>query len=219
MDTTGLARGIDVNHDDGDIDWAAVLNSGISFAFCKASQGAAFVDPRFASNWDNLGQVGLTRGAYHFWDASNGAGGADQANHFLAQFVPSATDLPSVLDFEVTGGLSDDDSRLNAQHWLDAVEQATGKTPIIYGPRDLLAQVFGPDSSFARYPLWLAHPGDDPGPVPAPWAAITIWQAAYGEIDQGKPGAGWQVPGCPDPVDGDYFMLGDHTALVAYFGL
>src|SRR6202020_1483385 len=45
-------HGIDVSKFQGDIDWNAVANSGVKFAWIKATEGAARADARFQANWE-----------------------------------------------------------------------------------------------------------------------------------------------------------------------
>jgi lysozyme len=204
-------RAIDVYSGDGVIDWSAVLASGIGLAFVKATQGAAWVDKAFKRNWSQLGTVGLTRAPYHFFTGN--AGGVVQANHCLEVVTLAEKSMPWVLDLEQAGHLSPSDLQINALHWLQTIESATGKPPIIYGPREDLKSWLQGNPSFARYPLWLAHPGSLPGPIPAPWTEYTFWQAVFGENPDG-----WRVPGCPGRVDGSYYR-GSHADLVARFNL
>ena len=44
-------HGVDVSKYQGEIDWQAVKDSGVAFAFIKASEGADNVDSKFQRNW------------------------------------------------------------------------------------------------------------------------------------------------------------------------
>ncbi|HEX4589452.1 MAG TPA: GH25 family lysozyme, partial [Gemmataceae bacterium] len=46
-------KGIDVSDFQGSINWTSVKNSGISFAFIKATEGTTFTASTFATNWAN----------------------------------------------------------------------------------------------------------------------------------------------------------------------
>src|ERR1700679_3322509 len=59
-------QGIDVSKYQGNIDWNAVANSGVKFAWIKATEGGDRADERFEANWAGAKQVGIARGAYHF---------------------------------------------------------------------------------------------------------------------------------------------------------
>ena len=52
QDPAEKARGIDVSHDQGDVNWAEVRAAGMAFAFMKATEGETFVDPKFETNTD-----------------------------------------------------------------------------------------------------------------------------------------------------------------------
>src|SRR3954463_7778594 len=99
------ARGIDVSHFQGRVDWSAVEGDGVGFAFVKATEGSTFVDPAFRRNWSALGETRILRGAYHRFRTGRHA--RAQPEHFLAVFRISGADLPPVLDVEATDGLSD----------------------------------------------------------------------------------------------------------------
>ena len=73
MSDTGLAvpspllSGIDVSHHQGDVDWNAVGQAGIAFAFAKSTEGDTFQDPQFGTNCAGMKEAGIIRGAYHFF--------------------------------------------------------------------------------------------------------------------------------------------------------
>ena len=56
------ARGIDVSHHRGEVDWKKVKASGIAFGIAKATDGISFFDPRFDQNWVGMRRAGLIRG-------------------------------------------------------------------------------------------------------------------------------------------------------------
>src|SRR5262249_34286320 len=76
-------KGIDVSHYQGTIDWAAVNDGGIGFAFMKATEGLTFVDSTFAANWSGAKAHGVVRGAYHFFRPQDD--GIQQADFFLSK--------------------------------------------------------------------------------------------------------------------------------------
>ncbi len=59
-------QGIDVSYWQGDIDWDAVRDAGVRFAFIKATEGGDHLDPKFLENWYAAKRAGIARGAYHF---------------------------------------------------------------------------------------------------------------------------------------------------------
>lgn len=183
----GLARGIDVSHWQGAIDWRAVEAGGIVFAFAKATEGATHTDPAFAANWAGMGATRIIRGAYHYFRPKTDA--AEQAAHFLRTVRPGASDLPPALDVEVTDGVDRAALVRGVLAWLDAVEQGTGKRPIVYTYQSFYDTYLS--GSLAGYPLWIARYGPD-APSLSGWA---FWQYS----DAGS------VPGVPAAVDLDRF--------------
>jgi lysozyme len=61
------AKGISVSKWTQTVDWSAVKDDGISFAFSKATEGMKYVDDLFHDNWESIKGTGLLRGAYHFF--------------------------------------------------------------------------------------------------------------------------------------------------------
>jgi lysozyme len=173
--------GIDVSNHNPSIDWSIVKNSGIYFAFIKATEGASFVDPTFATNWSKLKTVGILRGAYHFFRPTKDP--LVQANNFIQTVsnVLESDDLPPVLDVEKTKEDYDAEEKgkpgpwLNislserldrVKKWLDAVEKVTYKKPIIYTSPAFWQEVMCDSQAFTDYPLWIANyvsPADNPG--------------------------------------------------------
>src|SRR5207253_881242 len=94
-------HGVDVSKWQGEIDWAAVRDSGMRFAFIKATEGGDVVDDRFQQNWSGAKSAGVARGAYHFVYWCRPAG--EQAAWFKAHIPADADALPPVLDAEWNG--------------------------------------------------------------------------------------------------------------------
>ena len=60
-------KGVDVSHYQGEIDWRALRQNGVRFAYIKATEGASLRDPRFTENWRRSHDAGMVRGAYHYF--------------------------------------------------------------------------------------------------------------------------------------------------------
>ncbi|MFP5288949.1 MAG: glycoside hydrolase family 25 protein [Thermoanaerobaculia bacterium] len=169
MDTV---QGIDVSHFQGVVDWQKVAQAGMSFAFAKATEGITYTDPQFAANWAGIRAAGLLRGAYHFFEANDDA--TAQAQHFLAMVQLAAGDLPPVLDVETTAGVSTEQIWSGVSTWLQVVEQATGRRPILYTAPGFW-NAHQPDLALTRYPLWLADYAAQPV-LPDGWTSWLFWQ-------------------------------------------
>ena len=178
--------GIDVSYWNSKIDWAKVRATGQRFMFTKATEGDFYADPTFDDNWIGAKSVGILRGAYHFFRPK--VDPAKQAKKFI-DYVRTMKDdgeLPHVLDLEAHDGQPKNKIISRAKVWLDAVEQAFGRKPIIYSGQyflqDYFSEVNGNPPSWAKdYPLWLAQypntyvDGQKPF-LPRGWSNWTIWQ-------------------------------------------
>jgi lysozyme len=127
-----MLKGIDVSEYQGNVNWSAVADSGVRYCFLKATEGVESRDPTFTKNWAALRSVGIIRSAYHFFIASKDP--VVQANNFLGltRSLWETNDLPPVLDLEKSYGLSPDRVIDQAGIWLDTVEKAIGRRPILY---------------------------------------------------------------------------------------
>lgn len=148
-------RGIDVSHHNGTIDWRAVADQDVDFAFIKATEGSGHVDKRFAENWEAAKDAGLTVGAYHFMSFESS--GAGQAENLLAT-VPAREDmLPPVVDLEPYGEFAGDlppahEVRAILDPLLAAVEAEYGRPAIIYTTSEAYdAYLVG---GYEENPLW-----------------------------------------------------------------
>jgi lysozyme len=178
--------GIDVSYWNAGIDWPKVRAAGQRFVFAKASEGDGYLDPTFDDNWRGAKAAGLLRGAYHFFRANVDA--KKQANKFI-DYVKSTNDngeLPPVLDLETHDGQSRDKIIARAKIWLDLVEAAFDRKPIIYSRQYFLQDFFsevggGPPAWAKDYLLWLAQypnnyvEGSQPY-LPRGWFNWKFWQ-------------------------------------------
>lgn len=193
--------GIDVSHWQGTVDWTRVAGSGVAFAFIKATEGGDYTDPAFAANWAGAARAGVARGAYHFYRPQTDA--AAQAQHFLRTVQPRAGDLPPVLDVEVTDGRSAAQIAAGVRTWLETVERATGRRPIVYTRASFWSGQMG--GGFGAYPLWVAHYGAAEPNIPGDWDRWTFWQHSDGG----------RVAGISGDVDLNWFA-GDGSDLQAF---
>jgi len=178
--------GIDVSYWDAGIDWPKVRATGQRYVFVKATEGDFYADPTFDDNWLGAKKAGLLRGAYHFFRCN--VDPKKQAAKFI-DYVKTMNDngeLPPVLDLESNDGQSKDKVISRARTWLDLVETAFGKKPIIYSGQYFLQDYFseaggGPPAWTREYPLWLAQypnnyvEGMQPY-LPRGWFKWTFWQ-------------------------------------------
>ncbi len=166
----GERFGIDVSNHQGDIDWSRVARDDIHFAYIKATEGADWVDQRFATNWRGAADAGVDRGAYHFFTLCRS--GEEQAANFL-RTVPSDGELSPALDLELAGNCSHrpDDDAVTAEvgAFIKAVEAATGDEIVLYIGDDFEARY--PMRDRLDRPLW--HRRWYRRPNVEPWV---VWQ-------------------------------------------
>lgn len=152
-------HGIDIAKYQGNIDWQRVKQSGIAFAFIKATEGSDRLDKKFHQNWAAAKAAGIPRGAYHFnyWCSP-----MEKQFAWFKRNVPVEKDaMPPVLDLEwnthsptcprkVPRAVAQREIR----KFVRMAEAHYGKRPILYTDirfyRDVLS-----DGSFSRYPLWV----------------------------------------------------------------
>ena len=192
----GRARGIDVSHNNGPVNWDQLAGAGITFAFAKASEGcnpgtSGYLDSQFATNWQAMKDAGVIRGAYHFIGLP--LAGTPQAqwnddmhrqiDHFVSLIGPlQAGDLPPMIDLED----GDSPGRWNALITSDRssalalvtetinylTAQLGGVLPIIYTGSFWTSELNDPtpvEMPFSNYPLWIAqYPIDVHTPIVIP---------------------------------------------------
>ena len=178
--------GIDVSYWDAGIDWPKVRATGQRFVFVKATEGNTYQDPTYDDNWFGAKSAGLLRGAYHFFHCNIDP--KKQADNFI-NYVKSYKDngeLPHVLDLETHDNVKKEKIIPAVKAYLDRVEAAFGKKPIIYSGyfflQDYLSEAGGGPPMWAKdYPLWIAQYPNQYTPGMAPllprgWFKWTIWQ-------------------------------------------
>lgn len=127
-----------------------------SFAIFKATEGVSYEDDTTVDFASQAKALGIPYGFYHFWLNQTPSA---QAVNFLDQVTLAGNfdRVPPVLDLEVdlTGQAA------NVKKWLDIVEGATGKRPILYGNKDIFNKLGNP-SWFKNYDIWTASYPDYP---------------------------------------------------------
>jgi lysozyme len=193
-----VVHGVDVSKYQGNIDWQAVKDSGVAFAFIKATEGGDNIDPKFQQNWEGAKAAGIPRGAYHFvyW--------CRPPHEEIAQFkriAPADPDaLPPVLDVEATPTsrtckrtLYREEVLEDMRKMLEEMERHYGKKPIIYTSVDFYQAILHSDA-LSEYPIWVRstkyHPTVRYGS--RKW---TFWQYR----------SDGNVPGIPGNVDQNCF--------------
>lgn len=180
--------GIDVSHWNAIADANAVRQNGIAFAWCKATEGAAYTDPTFALKVNQLRAAGITVGAYHFMRAGDPAA---QARYFgnvaraAGCLAPGA--LLPMFDMEASDVRGNANNIVNA--FYDALLPGVAE---VYGNLDWWAHVLKPASWGSRNLVGhIARYNGSPGSPGWSYDKLAVHQ----HTSSGK------VPGIPGNVD------------------
>ncbi len=158
-------HGIDVSKWQGQIDWRSVKAHGTKFAYIKSTEGGDHLDDRFMDNWRGAAAAGVPRGAYHFvfWCRS----AEDQAEWFRRNVPADPDALPPVLDVEWNGESRNCPKKIPREQalqmihtLLEAMEEHTGKRPIIYTDITFHAEIL--EQEFKDYPFWIRSTAAEP---------------------------------------------------------
>jgi GH25 family lysozyme M1 (1,4-beta-N-acetylmuramidase) len=207
---TDVVLGIDIaSYQHGAaIDWTQVA-AARRFVIIKATEGTTYTNSYYADDSTQARAHGMIVGAYHFLRYT--ATGAAQAQHFLDAIggtVPTG-DLPAMLDVENTGDSATAAQRVTIMRdWLDAVETATGRKPMIYSGAWYWGPYLGTPTGFSDHPLvWAAYTTACPQ-IPDDFPGLAMWQY------KGDTGV---TPGISGACDQDQFY-GTEADLLALAG-
>ena len=201
--TAGEAvTGIDVSDHQGPIDWQAVADAGVEFAFIRLgyrgnTQGIIYTDERAEENLAGAKAAGLKIGAYFYSQAVDTAEAEQEAAFCLAFLGAQELDLPLVYDWEYvspdarTGAMDRDTLTACAQVFCRAVE-AEGYEAMVYANPDIAANFLNVEE-LGAYKFWLAQYADT---MTYPYRP-DFWQYT----DKGT------VPGIEGNVDMDLMFL------------
>ena len=186
LDGPDVAR---YQHPDGAaIDWQRVADSGVSFAFVKATESTSYTNPFFAGDYAAAHDAGLVRSAYHYARPKSDLQSArDQADFFVrtAGRADHEGDLPLTLDIEQSGGLAPAKLIAWTHAFVDEVTALTSRPVLIYTYPYFWQHAMGNTTDFADLPLWIASykSGGPKEPLPGGWTTWTFWQyTATGRI-------------------------------------
>lgn len=118
FDSTGAlikgsgTMGIDVSKWNGNINWTAVKNSGVSFVIIRcgyrgSSSGAMIEDPMFKANIQGAQNAGLKVGIYFFSQAVSDVEAVEEASMTVQLIKNYRISYPVFLDVEDSGGRGD----------------------------------------------------------------------------------------------------------------
>lgn len=153
-----------------------------SHVVMKATEGEKSRDAHFAQWWEQAGEAGISRGAYHFYRTSKDP--LRQAAHYIRTVQLTHRDLAPVLDIETThSGLDREKLNRDLLVWLQEIEKHYGRRPIVY-TGDSFAQDWLLPEIKEHYPLWIARYNTQP-PRCKGWK---YWQFTDGAVIYGIKG-------------------------------
>ncbi len=185
--------GIDVSHYQSVINWSNVAGGGITFAWCKGTEGLGYVDPTFVSNVVHAKAANIPIGLYHFAHPDNNIGlaGADAEAAFFWSTISNyvladGQSLMPMLDYETAPGGSYTKATSSAwvNEWCqDIVNYGASNglriTPVVYTYTSFSTTWL--DTSVTNWPLWMAsynnrNPQTGNPSSTSPWSTWQFWQ-------------------------------------------
>lgn len=186
---------VDLSHHNEVASFHELAAAGVRGVIHKATQGVGFTDSEYAARKVRALSVNLLWGAYHF--ANSTAPGAEQAAHFL-KVVGVDSDTLYVLDWEKDPQTGDTLRVSEAERFVAALKDATGRLPVLYAGFAFLttiAHAVEAGSLLAQSPLWIARYGPMPR-SPQPWGPFALWQYTDGVFGGAGPHAVAGVGNC-----------------------
>lgn len=190
-DTTDIGiKGIDVSYAQGTINWQAVKDSGVKFAFLRASRGSTVnasrgsEDTTFKYNVTEATKVGINVGVYHYLYAETVSDARKEAKFFLKTIAPYKITYPVVLDVEEQSQANLGKKKITqiAKAFLDEIS-AAGYYAMLYSNKSWLTQYLDM-SQLSGYEVWLAQWNT----VPTYKGDFGVWQYSCKGIVSGIDG-------------------------------
>ena len=129
-------HGVDVARYQGNPDWNTLKGEGVSFAYIKATEGADVVDPSFAYNWSSTANLGIARGAYHFYYFCSSP--EAQAAWFIRNVPRLKGNLPPVIDIELNPDSNTCRHVPSPNEAIDVISRFANILEVHYGQRPII---------------------------------------------------------------------------------
>ena len=198
------ARGIDVSRHNGNIDWAAVKNSGIDFAIIRTSYGWENwdhqTDSQLINNINGAKAVGIPIGAYHYSYATTVEEALKEADFFLEKLKLTQWEYPVFFDFEdkCQMNLGSNQQRTDIVRAFALKVQSAGYYVGMYSFLNMVKYSLDM-RQLGAFELWIAQ-----------WAPQCACEHPYGIWQYTSDGA---VPGINGCVDLYYYYV-DYPAII-----
>ena len=185
-----MIKGIDVSHNNGKVDWAAVKRAGFTFAMIRVGYGKGHLDNNFYRNINGALDAGLKVGVYHYSYALTVVDAKKEAA-FIVSTLKQCGLTPKKL-IGVYYDMEDADG-YKSKHGMPSKQIITnicsvvintlwkaGYTAGIYANNDWIDNHIDM-SQLGGCALWLAQPG-----ASKPRRKCNIWQYTFTEKIAGK---------------------------------
>lgn len=152
--------GVDISHYQGTVDFDAIADQNIKFAYIKATEGSSYTDEHFRENWQNIKTDGIKSqmsfGAYHFFSFESS--GQAQAENYITIVGDLSGFLVPAVDVELYGKYREtmpEKAQIvkELKALLQKLEAKYLTKPMIYSEIDVYKRYLSDD--FSSYPLWL----------------------------------------------------------------
>lgn len=194
-----IAPGIDVSKYNGNINWQAVANSGIKFAFVRVGNPLTGLDPKFVANMNGASAAGLRTGVYYYSHAVTVEQALAEAAQTLAWIKDYPVSFPVVYDVEAGGQKVLPAATMQAiVDTYCTVIEAAGYRPVVYSNKSFYKSKL----SGSKWDRWVAQYGSS-----CDMNNVAFWQYS----SKGS------IPGVPTRVDLD-FQYKDYSALIVRDG-
>lgn len=164
-------KGIDVSRFQGKIDWNAVAQDGVEFAFIRVANrgygtGKLVEDDTFEANLEGAMAAGIHVGVYIYSQAINEEEVLEEANLVLEKLAPYDVKCPIIFDVEKTADSSGRMNQLTPEErtnltllFCQTIEEA-GYKPMIYHNVEMGSLMLDIET-LEDYDKWLAYYNDD----------------------------------------------------------
>lgn len=171
MNNNGV-MGIDVSKYNGNIDWNAVKNSGVSFVIIRcgyrgSATGVLVEDPKFRSNIQGATAAGLKVGVYFFTQAVNEVEAVEEASMVLSLVKGYGLSYPIFIDTERTSSGNGRADRLDratrtavCKAFCETIRNA-GYSAGVYASKSWFNDNLN-YGSLSGYRIWLAQYASEP---------------------------------------------------------
>lgn len=175
--------GIDLSEYQGDIDFNAVKNSGVTYVMLRlggryySDEGDMYKDDMFDTYYENAKKAGLKVGAYFFSQAASVEDGIAEAQFAISILDGKKLDFPIAFDWET---IAEDNARTDSVTGEELTNIAIafcqtldekGFDSIIYSNTSLMYYMYDL-SKLKEYDFWVADYAD----LPTMYYNFTMWQ-------------------------------------------